>query len=208
MRSRSATGSANPARCNSAPIARSSAKGATRGAAPARISASPAVRLWRNSVSVSPPRRQAMNRPSGLSAWRIIDAVQREERDDKIAALRGQREALGSADETGAERRFEPDRARRGARNKADARIAPERRGGVRTWSADIDRGREFPLHQGQPVDEILRRATQQKIRTARVQPQRALEPDAGQLGVENFRGGHEALAILSEALAQSRSAR
>ena len=75
MRSISVTGSAKPARCNSAPRSRRSANGATRGEAPPSISLSAAAKDCRSSVSVSPPISAARNNPSGLSARRICTST-------------------------------------------------------------------------------------------------------------------------------------
>ena len=71
MRSWSTTGNAKPARWRSAPAARTSTKGATRGEAPPVSSDSAKAKDSASSRSVSPPSMAARNRPSGLRARRI-----------------------------------------------------------------------------------------------------------------------------------------
>jgi hypothetical protein len=59
------TGNAKPARCNSAPTSRKSAKGATRGDTPPSHSASAYAKACRSSVSVSPALRPSRSSSTG-----------------------------------------------------------------------------------------------------------------------------------------------
>ena len=137
------------------PRPRTSANGATRGEAPPSISLSAAAKLWRNSVSVSPPSSAARNRPSGLSARRIctsvagqvVDRLQRQRRHDEIERAVGRNGSASSSATT-----CEPispapvaidamaDRPgswrARGAPHRRASRDRPRARSGAAPWRA------------------------------------------------------------------------
>ena len=80
--------------------------GATRGDAPPRISLSAIVRLWRSSVSVSPPIIAAIEEAVGLQraphlnqrARQIVHGLQSEQRDGEVEAAIRRGQALEVAD--------------------------------------------------------------------------------------------------------------
>ena len=153
------TGSANPARCNSAPTSRRSAKGATRGDTPPSSSASAAANDCRNSVSVSPPIIAASNSPSGFSARRslrqhagqVVDELQSERGDHEIERLRRQRQRLGFH-----VRQID-------AREAFDA--AGQRVADLIADCADIGGVLEFAQHRAQPFRHVLGDAVEQESR-------------------------------------------
>ncbi len=164
-KSASATGSANPARCRSPPRSRTSAKGATRRRGTTQnlvLSQEPALpQLVERGAS---EQSAARNRPSGFSARRIctegarkiVDELQRKPRHDEIERPIRERQEFRRSLDAGSrgllsrrcESSMEMTRPTFGSSGDAppdDAMMA-----------AEIERERKLPLHDPEPLGEVV----------------------------------------------------
>ena len=153
------------------------------------------VRLWRSSVSVSPPISAAIRRPSGFRrpahlnerARQIVHGLQRQERNGEVKAAIRDRQTFEVAD--GGKKSAGPQ-ARLGRGDPDDAVDLPaggKRNRALRAGGAEVGGEGEAPLDQRQPLLKVLRRPGQEEVRpcVARSARPRAIEASIDEIAIK-----------------------